>query len=303
MSRLLLICLAFTACIISVIRAKQIPVPVSTRYITTATSTLRIGESKTFIASLCQQFAGETVNAAVLLYNNPSWQPAMGIVYYYIVDDPTKTQKDALCNNTDKVGQAGPRCVIQKWISRKDLYLKVIAGNVDAISFSIDIYLQKNTTKGIVKDSKTRNNYAGPGYTKPSTSRLHLKVDTEYLTEIVTIEANQRLGYYQEALLEITFCPNPKTTDHYKITSTVVGTDVMSSFSQYICVKLPCEIDSPNVVALNGKALPINEVTMTTSSGQYSHIYVLIVCWSGQLDPTYGIVGEFQYRGTLMREE
>ncbi|XP_072049617.1 uncharacterized protein [Amphiura filiformis] len=303
MSRLLRICLAFTACIISVARANQIPVPVSTRYITTATSTLGKGETKTFIASLCQQFSGETVNAAVLLYNNPSWQPAMGIVNYYIVNDPAKTQKDALCNNTDKAGKPGPHCIIQKWISRKDLYLKVIAGNVDAISFSIDIYLQKNTTKGIVKDSKTKKNYAGPGFTKTSTSRLHLKVDTEYLTEIVTIEANQRIGYMQEALLEITFCPNSITTEHYKITSTVYGTDVMSSFTQFICDKLPCDFDSPNVVGFNGQPVPINDVVLTTSSGQYSHIYVLIICWSGQLDPTYGIVGEFQYRGTLMREE
>ncbi|XP_072049619.1 uncharacterized protein [Amphiura filiformis] len=293
MSRLLRICLAFTACIISVTRAQKISVPVSTRYITTTITTLSQGEKKTFIASLCEQFTGETVNATILLNNNPSWQPTIGVVYYYIVDYPTKTEKDALCNNTDEAGKTGPYCIIPKWTSTKDLYLKARAGNVAAISFSIDIYLQKIAMKGTVKDPKA---YAAPNYTKPSTS-------AEYLTEIVTIKANQHLGYQEEALLKITFCPNPSTTEDYKITSTVFGTDGISSYTQYICEKLPCEVDGPNVVQFDGKQLPSNEVVLTTSSGQYSHIYVLVVCWSGQYDPVVkNYVGQFQYNGSIMRQ-
>ncbi|XP_072049615.1 uncharacterized protein [Amphiura filiformis] len=306
MSRLLLICLAFTACIISVTRAQPILVPVSTRYITTAISTLSQGESKTFIASLCQQFLGETVNSTVLLNNNTSWQPNMGVVYYYIVDDPSKTEKDALCSNTDEAGIPGPYCIVPHWPSTKDLYLKATAGEVAAISFSIHVDVDKdqnvqNKKKDNVNDANARKDYVAP--VKQSYSRRHLNADTEYLTEIVTVETNQRLGYLQEALLEITFCPNPFTTDDYKITSTVFGTDGISSYAQYICEKLPCEVDGPNVVGYNDMQVPNNIVDLTTQSGQYSHIYVLVVCWAGQYDPSFppsgNYVGEFQYSGSL----
>ncbi|XP_072049620.1 uncharacterized protein [Amphiura filiformis] len=302
MSRLLLISFAVTVCIISGIEAEPIKVPVSTRYITTAITTIGQGVEKTFIAALCQQFSGETINATLLLNNNPSWDVPSGVVYYYIVDDPAKTQKDALCNNTDKAGVPGPYCIIQKWSSTKDMYLKARAGDVSGISFSIDIDIQKNAKKGIVKDHKT---YAAPGFTNSSTSRLHLKVDTEYLTEIVTVETSQRLAYKKEALLEITFCPNPFTTLDYKINSIIYGTDGISSYAQYICEKLPCQVDNPDVVGSNGKQVPNNIVTLTTQSGQYSHIYVLVVCWSGQYYPTPSpgnFYGEFQYSGSLMRE-
>ena len=65
-------------------------VPVSTRYITSSVTSIGTGETKTFIASLCKQFQGETVNATVLLNNNPQWLTKTGVIYYYIVDDPKK---------------------------------------------------------------------------------------------------------------------------------------------------------------------------------------------------------------------
>ncbi|XP_072049622.1 uncharacterized protein [Amphiura filiformis] len=304
MCRLLLVSFAVTAYIILVTRAHRIlPVPISTRYITTSISTLSQGEEKTFIASLCggHQLLYDTVNATVLLNNNPSWLPQKGVVYYYIVDDPNKTAKDALCNNTDETGETGPYCVVPKWNSTEDLYIKARAGEVDAISFSIYVVIGYNATnkeEDNVKDTNARQNHVVQ--LKPSYSRFHLNADIEYLTEIITMDTNQRLGYLDEALLEITFCPNPFTTLDYKITSTVFGTDGISSYAQYICEKLPCEVDNPNVVKFNGKQLPNNEVVLTTSSGQYQHIYVLIVCWAGQYDPSVGnYVGEFQYSASL----
>ncbi|XP_072049621.1 uncharacterized protein [Amphiura filiformis] len=301
MCRLLLLSFALTAYILLVTRAQQIKVPVSTRYITTTISTLSQGENRTFIASLCQRFFGTTVNTTVLLDNNPWWQPNRGIVYYYIVDDPLKTEKDALCNNTDKAGKPGPYCIVPNWTSTKDLYLKARAGEIAAISFSIDVDIKENTQnkkKVNVKNAKARKNYAAP--VKPSNSRFHLNADTEYLTEIVTVKTNQRLGYVREARLEITFCPNPYTTLDYNITSTVFGTDGISSYTQYICEELPCDVEH-NIVKFNGNQLPSNEVVLTTSSGQYQHIYVLVVCWAGQFDPSAGnYVGEFQYSGSLL---
>ena len=125
----------------------------------------------------------------------------------------------------------------------------------------------------------------------------------EYLTEVVTVESNQRLDYQEEALLQVTFCPNPFTTDEYKITSVVFGTDGISSYAQYVCTKLPCEVDGPNVLPQsNGKQLPNNNVELTTASGQFSHLYVLVVCWAGEYDPaTKNYVGQFQYSGSLSR--
>lgn len=75
-----------------------------------------------------------------------------------------QTEKDAFCNNTvEATGKAGPYCIIPSWNSTNDLYLVAKAGDVGAISFSIDIDMQVDKkvhqkVKMII-NSKRRKNF------------------------------------------------------------------------------------------------------------------------------------------------
>ena len=66
--------------------------------------------------------------------------------------------------------------------------------------------------------------------------------DPVYLTEIITTSTIQALAYHRSALLKFTFCPTPKTGSSYEVRATVTGTDGQSSYTQYLCDKLPCVV-------------------------------------------------------------
>lgn len=81
-----------------------------------------------------------------------------------------------------------------------------------------------------------------------------------------------------------------------------MGMGLQSTFAQYACRRMPCNIDSPEVFASNGRQLPLNILPLTTVSGDIVDLYVLIRCWGGdyKMDQrTYE--GKFRYGATLQR--
>ncbi|XP_070551266.1 uncharacterized protein [Ptychodera flava] len=273
-----------------------IPVEVGTRYVTSEVQFPTPNQGRTFVATTCKQFVGDSVNVTVLLTSNPRWAPLIGVVYFYVVDDPKTPKTAALCTN-DVGGRAVPSCIVNTWNTTKDLYVVTQAGDVAGISFSVNVqFLGNLKSRDTVKEMRPIRN---PVTMKAVSGKAD---DLFYLSEIVHVSTEAGLRYQHEAILNVSFCPNAETTDRYTIESVVFGTDGISSYTQYICDKLPCEVDNPNVVKSNPSQLLINTVLLTTTTAAYQQIYVLIVDWGGNYNPIVeDYVGQYQYAATITR--
>ncbi|XP_070547496.1 uncharacterized protein [Ptychodera flava] len=278
---------------VAIVSAKD--VLVGTRYITTEVQTASQVETGVYIAATCNGYQGDNVNVTVLLNNNPRWFPPAGVVYFYVVDDHSKNESEALCTNHPAGQSVLPYCVIDKWSSKSDLYVMTTAGEVEAVSFTIDVQFMPQ---------KSKTTWDRPSKTLQRKRSVKFPVHRSgdyYLQEIVRLMTTERLAYLDELLLNVSFCPNEKTTQRYTIESTLFSVDVISSYTQYICTDLPCEVDGPNVVKFNGNQLPSNTIELTATHAEWQQIYVLVVCWGGNFDPQVGdYVGDFQYSGTIL---
>ncbi|XP_038065641.1 uncharacterized protein LOC119735787 [Patiria miniata] len=269
-----------------------IDVPVATRYLTTEVTTLAQGEAVTLVGYLCGQAKGDNINVTVVLNNNPTWFVDIGVVYYYVVDSANKTEKDALCTNMYQ-GKPGPLCVVNSWPSAGDLYIKGKANLVEAVSLTVDAERTRKVGKRnpTVKQSAVEPLPRGLPGQKP----MGATDQTIYLTEFITLTAFHTLPRLQEAHLSFNFCPTPAIGSQYTITGTASGREGESTWAQYLCDQLPCDLSHPlNIVAADGKQLPSN--TVVTHSSRWTQMYALIVCWGGPYDPkTKAYVGEFQF--------
>ena len=63
---------------------------VATRFITTDVLRLRRLKIMTIVAHLCGQFKDMEVQVTVNLNNNPTWDTALGVLYFFVVDGPEK---------------------------------------------------------------------------------------------------------------------------------------------------------------------------------------------------------------------
>ncbi|XP_022101353.1 uncharacterized protein LOC110984987 [Acanthaster planci] len=272
-------------------------VPVVTNYITTEVQTLAQDASITFIGQLCEQYKGMGVQVTVLLNNNPDWDPSVGVLYYYVVDDPNKGSSAALCNNSPG-GSPQANCTVKAWPSNGDIYIKGHAGQSEAISFTLSVVIRPKASKGGASIKPRPFSFIKPPLRNlggtPSANNL-----TVYLSEVVTLTATQPLGYHKKALLAFTFCPTPQTGTRYEVQSTTSATDGRSSYASYICDKLPCVVDGENVIAHNGRQLPSNIVR--TGSGTWKTLYALIVCWGGVWNPPKDeYIGHFIFNAHIM---
>jgi len=265
------------ACALCTDALSVINVPVTTKYITTEVQTVDQDETIVLIGHLCAQSKGMAVNVTVLLNNNPSWEPTFGVLRYYVVDDPNKGVSKALCNNYLK-GRAVPNCVVPSWPSSNDIFIKGTAGQSAAISFTVDAEIFPKTSKQAAVVQADVPKYSPKLGLGPPVRRGPV-----YLTEIVTVSATQELAYHQMAMLNFTFCPTPRTGSRYTVRDTTTDTDGKSSYAQYLCDKLPCEVDGRNVIAHDGRQLPSN--TLISPPGQWRTLYALIVCWGGIYEP------------------
>ncbi|XP_022111516.1 uncharacterized protein LOC110990727 [Acanthaster planci] len=253
-----------------------INVSVVTNYITTEVQTLAQEAEITFIGQLCEQSKGFEVEVTVLLNNNPDWDPSVGVLYYYVVDDPNKGSSAALCNNSPG-GTPQANCTVKAWPSNGDIYIKGHAGQSEAVSFTLSVTMKQKAgikpTPFFFDKSPFRNLERTPSANNP----------TVYLSQVVTLSSIQPLGYHKSALLAFTFCPTPQTGTRYEVQSATSATDGHSSYASYICDKLPCVVDGENVIAANGRQLPSNIVQ--TESGTWKTLYALIVGWGGVWNP------------------
>ncbi|XP_038065800.1 uncharacterized protein LOC119735921 isoform X2 [Patiria miniata] len=260
-----------------------ITVPVVTKYITSEVQTLAQDASITLIGHLCEQSKGLGVQVTVLLNNNPDWDTSFGVLWYYVVDDPKKNSTAALCSNYP-AGVPGANCTVKAWPSVSDIYIKGHAGQSEAVSFTIDVEVRPAARRAPVRKLDF----------PPSANEL-----TVYLSEIVTLATSQSLAYHQKAQLTFTFCPTPQTGTRYEVQAVVTAIDGRSSYALYICDKLPCVVDGPNVIAHNGRQLPSN--TVTTASGTWKTLYALVVCWGGVWNPTqHEYIGKFVFNAHMI---
>ncbi|XP_077985485.1 uncharacterized protein LOC144440119 [Glandiceps talaboti] len=267
---------------------------VGMRYITTEVTTVYARESTIYTASTCGKHIGDSVNISMILNNNPLWVPDFGVVNFYVTDAESKNESKALCHNHGADKKAVPFCFVPNWKSANNLYVHATAGNVEAISFTMNVMFapkkagQKSEVMDILK----------PGY-EPVRFPIKRNGGIIYLKQIAEVSTDQSLKYHDHVLLDVSFCPDAGTTPSYDITSIVFGTDPTSTFTQYICDNPGCNAGTPNI-GFNGKQLPSNIVSINTEHQEYSTIYVYVVSWGGELNPaTEVLTGHFRYSASI----
>ncbi|XP_070551257.1 uncharacterized protein [Ptychodera flava] len=275
-------------------RYRTTTLEIGTRYVTRSVTTVLAEQRKVFTATTCGHFVGNAVNVTILLNNNPSWDPIKGVVYFYVVDEPTKAQSAAVCNNNAS-GKALPYCSVSQWNSSKDLFIVTTAGRVSAVSFTVNVQFQP---KPVMEQNEVNNPWALEKYSDVMFPLMD--DDIYYLSEIAETSTTHQLLYQQQVLLNVSFCANKETTDDYMIRSTVFGTDDISSFTQHICDQPDCTVEGGHVIAYNGNQLPSNTVDITTQHRQYERLYVLLTCWGGSYNPAKKAYEcNYQYTGSI----
>ncbi|XP_070551269.1 uncharacterized protein [Ptychodera flava] len=265
---------------------------IGTRYVTRSVVTVLAEEGKVFTASTCGHFVGNSVNITILLNNNPEWNPVKGVVYFYVVDDESKTEQEAMCHNHPAGKAAVPFCTIQHWNSSKDLFVFTTAGRVSAVSFTMNVQFRPKPVMEKPVMQKRNPNVIFP--------RRKAPVVPYYLSEIAETSTTHQLLYQEQVLLNVSFCANPETTNDYIIRSVVFGTDDISSFTQHICDQSDCTIEGTHVIGYNGNQLPSNSVDITTQHAQYQRLYVLLTCWGGNYNPAKKAYEcNYQYTGSI----
>ncbi|XP_022101412.1 uncharacterized protein LOC110985026 [Acanthaster planci] len=204
----------YVATLLTVVSA--IDIPVFTNFVTTEVATISHSSTVKLIGYLCGQARGNHVNVSLELPHNPDWNPSLGVLYYYVVDSPSKGEADALCTNLHQ-GVPGPSCNVKSWPSVGDLYITVHSGLADAVAFSVigTSYTKREVNPG-VGGERTRKVFSP---LKPPTAnrvpRLPPGQETKegqviYLAEFVTLMGPQAIPRLQKAHLNFTFCPTPR---------------------------------------------------------------------------------------------
>ncbi|XP_070551267.1 uncharacterized protein [Ptychodera flava] len=286
---LLLVCAVTGSCGITTLE-------IGTRYVTRSVATVLAEQRKVFAASTCGQFVGNSANITILLNNNPEWNPVKGVVYFYVVDDPKKSEDYAICHNHPAGKPAVPFCSVQHWNSSKDLFIVTTAGRVSAVSFTVNVQFRP-------KPVMEKYYYIEPqmmAKRNPYVVFPRMNDDIYYLSEIAETSTTQQLLYQEQVILDVSFCANKETTDDYLIRSIVFGTDDISSFTQHICDQADCTIEGTHVIAYNGNQLPSNTVDVTTQHAQYQRLFVLLTCWGGDYNPAKKAYEcNYQYTGSI----
>ncbi|XP_077985689.1 uncharacterized protein LOC144440240 [Glandiceps talaboti] len=288
------ILVGFAAVRASDIKSLKTDLLVGMRYMTSDVQTVFATQSTLYKASTCKKHIGDAVNVSVILNNNPLWDPNNGVVYFYVVDAESKNETQALCHNHVTGKPAVPYCTVSNWKSSTDLFVYAIAGRVQAISFTMNVIF---TPKKMGKRSDVMDQLKPRD---PMVRFLPKQNEVVLLKQIAEISIDQPLVYHAGVVLDVSFCPDAGTTSSYKIVSTVFGTDIISSFTQYVCNNPDCSVESPYVINFNGNQLPSNTVTIQTSHQEYSTIYVFVYGWGGELNPaTKQIIGHFRYSASV----
>ncbi|XP_077985797.1 uncharacterized protein LOC144440311 [Glandiceps talaboti] len=266
---------------------------VEIQYITDKVQRAFVEQPTVYKASTCKKHIGDTVNITVTLFSNPLWSPLPGVVYFYVVDAEDKDSSKALCTNHEVGKPTVPYCTVPNWNSSNDLFVYARAGYVQDVSFGLSVEFIPKT------EGKT-----GMTLTKPRDQTVRFQPTQNgalvYLNQIAEIFTDVSLVYGTSVELKVPFCPDSRTTSSYEIVSSVIGSEVMSSFTQYICDTPNCTLDSPNVIIYNSTPLRINVATIKTSYQEFATIYVVVTGWGGTWNPAAKeIIGKFRYSANI----
>ncbi|XP_038071737.1 uncharacterized protein LOC119740485 [Patiria miniata] len=277
--------------------SEQLIVPTIIRYSTTQIENLAQDEDTWFMGELCGHSVGKAVNITMLLNNNPGWEPTKGVVNFEVVD--SNYQDGVLCTNKDADGYATSSCLIESWPNKFDIIILAKAGPVSGIALSLNAEFYEQGSPAALHIKANIPSLPGPktlslpGFNPQSLPALPIP-----LTESVSVFPSFSLGYLQEAMIQFSWCSNAET-HVFSVESTVTSADGESSYAQYVCDKLPCDVGMNNI-AHNGEQLTSN--TVLTDPMQYKDIYVVVVNWGGAYDAdadTY--VGDFLYNANQVK--
>ncbi|XP_013385381.1 uncharacterized protein LOC106155211 [Lingula anatina] len=271
----------------------QTPIETGTRYVTGALQSTKPVEKGTYVASLCDAFKGKDVVVSVVLQRNPDWNPTFGVINFTVTTAPVAGNLEAsvLCQNwPDANANPAPNCTVRNWVATSDLYVNTVASDVGDISFTV-----------IVEFVKAASDSHLEKINPPKSMNLKSYIDAGlvYLDQVVHIDKPFHVVYGQTVILAITFCPNPQTTKNYRIDSTIFGIGPNAAFAQYVCKIMPCN-DHQDAIASNPFQLPLNSLSVSTTTADLTTLYIAVVGWGGDYDPSVGTyVGSFVYGASL----
>ncbi|XP_038046510.1 uncharacterized protein LOC119720750 [Patiria miniata] len=278
-------------------QAGQLYVPAIIRYSTTKTETLAEDEDTWFIGELCGNAMGKAVNVTMQLDHNPGWDPVKGVVNYEVID--SNYQDRVLCTNKDSNGYATPYCLVENWPNQYDIIILAKAGPVSGIAFGVDAEFFEPDSLNALQIKANVPNHPLPktvsikGFNPQALSLVPIP-----LTETVSVYPSVSLSYQEEAMIQYTWCSNSET-HAFSVESTVTSADGESTYTQYICDKLPCDVGLNNI-AHNGEQLTSNAIV--TDPMAYKTLYIVVVNWGGAYDEeAQAYVGNFLYNANQVK--
>ncbi|XP_035663193.1 uncharacterized protein LOC118406906 [Branchiostoma floridae] len=250
------------------------------------------GQTDLFIASTCNHFMGQEAEVTLVLLNNPAWNVQDGVVYFYVTDNPQKGLNDSnevLCTNNVEGEVVTARCIVTD-VSCSELYIYTRAGDVFGIAYSVTVeFRQPNDTRKVVKE-------------KPKVSTKHFPIYVKdecvhHLIQSVSLRAPLELVSLTTAQMTIPFCPNAEQENLLSVETSVLSVSGLSAYTQYACLKTPCEVDSPNVIASSPEQRPLNSLRLESMCDKHTSLTVLVHCWGGEQEEA-GVgdyVGKFNF--------
>ncbi|XP_038046563.1 uncharacterized protein LOC119720790 [Patiria miniata] len=273
--------------------SEQLTVPTIIRYSTFHIEGLAQDEETWFVAKLCGgNTVGKAINVTMVLNNNLGWEPVKGVVNFAVID--SFFQGGVLCTNKDSNGDATPHCLIESWPNEHNIIILAKAGPVSGIALSLAVEIFEQGSPAALQVKANIPSRALPTILSlmKGFDPLSLPPYPIPLTETVSVFPAVSLAYQQQAIIKFSMCSN--TEAHvFSVSSTVTSADGESSFAQYICDTLPCDVGLNNI-AHNGEQQASNVIA--TDPIVNSDLYVVVVNWGGAYDEdseTY--VGNFMY--------
>ncbi|XP_035663192.1 uncharacterized protein LOC118406905 [Branchiostoma floridae] len=250
------------------------------------------GQTDLFIASTCNHFMGQEAEVTLVLLNNPAWNVQDGVVYFYVTDNPQKGLNDSnevLCSNNVEGEAVTARCIVTD-VSCSELYIYTRAGDVFGIAYSVTVeFRQPNDTRKVIKEKPK----------KIDTRHFPIYVKDEcvhHLIQSVSLRAPLELVSLTSAQMTIPFCPNAEQENLLSVETSVLSVSGLSAYTQYACLKTPCEVDSPNVIASSPEQRPLNSLRLESMCDKHTSLTVLVHCWGGEQEAGVGdYVGKFNF--------
>lgn len=272
---------AFGACFLGLVFGEDpVTLTLPIQYITENQQTLdRANDVHILIASLnCTSLVSASVDICAELPNNWKWKPERGVVYINVYDnlaDTNDLSKAKWSNGKPGTGmEPQNKCInITRWPGQGDLYIRIDPDRYYPITYTLSALVTPVPApmRGLyTPPSRPRQIAAAPvnaaGLMNPKTTKQIYLIPTSITTTSLELE------FDHEMLVSLDVCVDPnRPAPHFQTSLIVEG----GTLTQYLCDRLPCNVNSHNVKCSVETPLPVSTCDYQLQPGQpKSYIYL-----------------------------